>query len=208
MTFYQISTIFLSLFSVTLAIKLNEYPQVINKLETSNNELQSQVQLLVLQSKGHIPIVTVEKVTSDSDFFLTYSPLIMTALIAGVLCTGLYFISESYFSSQADILNQINEVKTLSGEQSAKILTTLTDSNVEMSNTINAIQGNVMQTHTVVSQIQGKLVLDNINQQVGLYHRTAEAIVHTKDIVVRPLIENPEIASLIDETMRMASSGS
>lgn len=201
---YKIATIILSLLSLSLGIKLNEYKEIINKLEKSKTELEEQ--LVLAKTNPAATTVTIEKMSdSNVDLIYTYSSIIGTVLIFSIIVLSVIYVSDNITNSQNTIIDQINEVKMLSSDQSQKILEITSKNSEEIGQTINAIQHNIIETSKVNSDILSKLTLENINKETKLCARIFEDFTHGNKIVSESVIENSEINALIADTLSQIS---
>ena len=146
MLFYQISTVVFSLLTLTLGIKLNEQQNTILKHEKSINILEQQ--LIVSKTKQAGTTITVEKISdSNIDFIHNYASILGTILIISIVILGVIYISDNITSSQNIIIDQINETKTLSANQSQQILEFTSKNAENIREVVNTIQQNLIETN-------------------------------------------------------------
>ncbi len=194
MNIQNIITTLLFFLSISLAFKLNEITQYVNKLEVLNNDLNQQ--LFILKAANNVSTVAIEKSVCPTDFISTYGSLILTIIIGGII---IYCCSNISSSSHTDLLSDMNSIKELSANQSNVILETIAKNNLQISNSIDVINNNVTITHNVVSAIQGKLLSEGLEQQAGFFHKTAEIL--TQQATASTFGDDPEMISMIAEAL-------
>lgn len=86
------------------------------------------------------------------------------------------------------------------------MLKTITDNALDINNGINVINNNVSATHQVASAIQGKLLSEGLDTQVGFLNKTAEVL--SRQPKMSSFVNDPELASAIADALAgIADSG-
>lgn len=202
MTLQNLITTFLFFLCISLAFKLNEMTEYVNKLAVLNNDLNQQ--LFILKAANNVSTVAIEKSVGHTDFISTYGSFIITLIISGFI---IYCFSNISSSSHTDLLSDMNNIKELSANQSNLILETIAKNNLQISNSIDIINNNVTITHNVVSAIQGKLLSEGLEQQAGFFHKTAEIL--SQQTTTSTFGDDPEMISMLAEALgEITKSGS